>query len=1075
MDFLLKPANCPHALGPGCTFSRPPLDGSLTLPQIYDWHYTHNPNHPIFEYANRAGTLDRLTYSQLVPAVHAAGHYVADVCEINLHGDEQKVVAIIAASDTITYFTTLLGMLHAGIVVFPISPRNPAAAIAHLLSITGVSHILTSGEPPIRELAKDAADSLKLKGFPSVPIKPMPSFNQVFNKDAVFERLPPRTYDYGRTALIVHSSGSTSFPKPIFWNHRSYLQVAIMTYFGKHDLCEKVFACHGANMFHAIGLNLLAWISGTGLIMATFDPESPPAPPSPDSIYQGFTSTNPDFVVAVPSFFDVWSHDPAKVEYFKRLQGGVVYGGGPLTKAVGDYLASQGVTIYTLYGASEVGVIGVLFPEKPGPDWDYIPINPHCAAEFVPDGDGAYELVVVSKPTQELPVVNFKFRGVDAYASSDLLAPHPTKPGYWKILGRADDQITLSTGEKTNPGPLESILCQHPLVASVVMFGRGRFQNGALIELQKGHEFDPTDQNRLVEFRAAIWDKVQEMNSVASTYSRLFKEMIIVATPSKPFTFTPKGAPKRSAILKEYEDEINQLYADVERSAQQDMELPTDWTLESILVFVRTAVNNVLPRLNGDGQDIFAHGCDSLQATWIRNSILRALRASLRRAHLDASANFVYENPTIKSLGQFMYRTIKTGHIGITTSAAKPEELQSILTRYTSDFPKHVPSAEAPSRDVVLVTGTTGALGCGVLAHLAKSDSVQTVYAFNRSSSKGESLLRRQQEALRTRGYSPDIATQPKVVLVEGDLSATGLDINDFSLLQKQTALTFSTFSAWRVDFNLTLASFETAVGGVRTLVDLALSSPLPKPPRIIFTSTVGVLRNWASEQPVFEEPLSDSSVAIGQGYSESKWVSERILDIANAQTAISATVVRVGQISGGINGAWNSSDWLPLIVSTSLGFGAFPGLKGQCSWIPLDFAALALCEFRNSEPPTLHLAHPHPIPMDIIVQTISNELKLKVVPFTDWMAILDQYALDESRSNSISLQAVPALKIIDFLRGVRDNGDRTDGEEVMGIPSLAMVNALKVSPTLANTDRKISLEDVRSWLQYWKSIGWIL
>ena len=50
--------------------------------------------------------------------------------------------------------------------------------------------------------------------------------------------------------------------------------------------------------------------------------------------------------------------------------------------------------------------------------------------------------------------INTQIDGQDAYATSDLLVPHPIKSGLWKIYGRKDDQIMLSTGEKTNPGPL---------------------------------------------------------------------------------------------------------------------------------------------------------------------------------------------------------------------------------------------------------------------------------------------------------------------------------------------------------------------------------------------------------------------------------------------------------------------------------------------------------------------------------------------------------------------------------------------------------------------------------------------
>lgn len=93
---------------------------------------------------------------------------------------------------------------------------------------------------------------------------------------------------------------------------------------------------------------------------------------------------------------------------------------------------------------------------------------------FVPDGHGHAELVIlVSLFRQRIPICippycvliydmfmpqpsrferpclfNTTIDGADAYASSDLLAPHPTKPGYWKVHGRVDDQIMHSTGEK---------------------------------------------------------------------------------------------------------------------------------------------------------------------------------------------------------------------------------------------------------------------------------------------------------------------------------------------------------------------------------------------------------------------------------------------------------------------------------------------------------------------------------------------------------------------------------------------------------------------------------------------------
>ena len=143
-------------------------------------------------------------------------------------------------------------------------------------------------------------------------------------------------------------------------------------------------------------------------------------------------------------------------------------------------------------------------------------------------------------------MINKTIDGIEAYATSDLICEHPTKPGLYKIHGRADDQIMLSTGEKVRcivlfsvylsanlgyfrrtPGlwvgihcpcrfqyshyalPIfvivETILCQDPLVHAAVMFGRERTSNGVIIAPKSEHAFDPTDLEKLAKFREDIW------------------------------------------------------------------------------------------------------------------------------------------------------------------------------------------------------------------------------------------------------------------------------------------------------------------------------------------------------------------------------------------------------------------------------------------------------------------------------------------------------------------------------------------------------------------------------------------
>ena len=40
---------------------------------------------------------------------------------------------------------------------------------------------------------------------------------------------------------------------------------------------------------------------------------------------------------------------------------------------------------------------------------------------------------------------------------------------------------------------------------SVVLFGRGKFQIGALVDPKPEYAFDPTDEGKLEKFRNLIW------------------------------------------------------------------------------------------------------------------------------------------------------------------------------------------------------------------------------------------------------------------------------------------------------------------------------------------------------------------------------------------------------------------------------------------------------------------------------------------------------------------------------------------------------------------------------------------
>lgn len=58
------------------TFRPPPIDGSLTVPEIYDWHLENSPEHPLFMYSNDDGTSTTIKWSEGVKAIHRAGRLI---------------------------------------------------------------------------------------------------------------------------------------------------------------------------------------------------------------------------------------------------------------------------------------------------------------------------------------------------------------------------------------------------------------------------------------------------------------------------------------------------------------------------------------------------------------------------------------------------------------------------------------------------------------------------------------------------------------------------------------------------------------------------------------------------------------------------------------------------------------------------------------------------------------------------------------------------------------------------------------------------------------------------------------
>ena len=86
--------------------------------------------------------------------------------------------------------------------------------------------------------------------------------------------------------------------------------------------------------------------------------------------------------------------------------------------------------------------------------------------------------------------------------------------------------------------------------------------------------------------------------------------MILIASPSKPFTYTAKGTARRQSVIADYDAEIKALYAAVAETTQEIISAPGEWSPTQTLDFIRKTVASVLTTTVDDDADIFQHGCD---------------------------------------------------------------------------------------------------------------------------------------------------------------------------------------------------------------------------------------------------------------------------------------------------------------------------------------------------------------------------------------------------------------------------------------------------------------------------------
>ncbi|KAJ5027549.1 hypothetical protein J3E71DRAFT_223889 [Bipolaris maydis] len=915
---------------------------------------------------------------------------------------QAPTIAILAPS-SLQFIITILGLNRLGYAALLLSPRLASPAICSLLEQAECGIILTTAQ---------FHDSLvQVRNEKSITVLEMLEHHDYYKVDApVFHRTYDPERENPKRVVIIHSSGSTGLPKPIYLTHRSCIATFALNLDRKALMTQPLFHSFGFyETFRSI-------YSGKPMYYVNYN-----YPITKQNLLATIEHVKPDLLFCVPYILKLLADSDQGLKALANIDL-IMYGGSACPDDLGDKLVKHGVNICANYGSTEIGRVMTSVRPRGDDAWNYLRILPQVQQYLLMDevAPNIFECVALdglkSKSTinSDDPPNSFRTR--------DLFAKHPTKPNHWKYVSRLDDRLTLVNGEKVLPIPIEGRVRQEALVQEAIVFGDGKTVPGILI-IKADAATNMNDE----EFLQHIWPAIEDANSRAESFSRIPRDLIVMLPSGTKYATTDKSTFIRAQVYEQFKQQIQDAYEKFENDTSGSVALPLP-ELEAYLS--RRFCEELGVELSSPKSDFFACGIDSLQCLRMWSLIKKEIDLGGKQA--EVGQNLLYETGNIAALARYLHG-LRTGE---TEDVQGHEQIMNdLITKYSNIIPAIRP---ANRRHVVALTGVTGGLGAHLLAQLVENHAVHKVYALVRASSD-MAALKRTLESLSARGLSPTREQLEKLVALPADFSKSdfGLGKEEFSELGRK--LTLVIHSAWAVNFNISLQSFEKEhIAAVQNLINLCQSNPDGNKASFFFCSSVSSAAAMPRPGTVPESPVANISHVQKTGYARSKYVAEHIVLNAAKRAGADARVLRIGQLVGDSKiGQWNTTEGIPLMIQTAVTLGALPALDEEMSWLPVDYAAhiiLDCCDIHDSSspvfipPPDLvyHVVNPTLFhwTRDLLPALAAAGFKFKTLSTDQWMERLRNSEQDPKKN--------PPIKLLDWFEGKYGYGASTKNKGVL-------------------------------------------
>ncbi|KAG1469343.1 hypothetical protein G6F56_003309 [Rhizopus delemar] len=1012
---------------------------------------------------------------------------------------------------SVNFLITLMAMVKSRAVLFAISPRNSEAAIADLLEKTQSKMLFVPSKYKI--VAQNAVAKVEEANMTIIPPydfesllkKPLnPRYAKIL--DISFSK-----EDLEKEALIIHTSGTTGFPKPIYLSNRYLLNVAgtFSRYKEQNPrvdiLCQEDVFFSPAPLFHVSGLlNLFTTIvAGASFVFV----ENPI--PSQTEIDHAFRHNKCTVMGALPFTLEEMvtylkeKNDFSTVRHLKYI----LVGGALLKHEIFLWFKKNNVAVRSVYGSTETGVSMLGNMELDAENVSslrsiYYDCDDKSYIAFEKLSEGSIHMYIrAGSPNLAIGVSN---RPDGGFSSNDLFEEDPDALGYYNYLGRRDDILVMKNGEKTNPIPMENTIRQSPMVKQVAILGEGQQCTAALIQINTEYSMDYSPEEIILNIHQAV----EQANIECPSHSIILPQMVKIIPFNKFLPVNDKGSLKRKMTEKAYEDTLKKMYKDFMEGPSSAVSSNRDggiissssWSSQQIQSFLIENVAKILRLPESDLHDtslsVFDLGLNSLTSIQLRN-IIAAHFGSLPQS-------FVFQHPSVLSMKEalmsnrfddvsklnekrykqtqelaksYIERAEKDFSVATNEYAAGKKKGSISLNYVKSAFSKRsVPgpkttklgrlrslltkrkNAYEKKDNVVMLSGATGSLGAFILRDLLKDPTVKKVYCLVRGSESD--LFGRLETSFAFRNLDLSLLNSERVEALPMKLAEPYLGLTKERYDQLKDEVTIVQHCAWLLDFNMTIDHYDKeCISPFYNLLKFAYRRNNPM--HVHFISSVSASASLGSV--VKEVPLPfDSHVTAPMGYAHSKFVCEILLNYLTKEKNFPCYIERVGQVSGDSkSGIWNTTEQVPIMfVSGGSLMHKMPRLSSKVDWVPVDYASATIVDimlrtahFTASQDNSIyHIVNSQTIDWSQVLEVMEScGMKFDVVDPAEWVKALSK---DDT---------IPAHRLMPFY----ENSFKKDRE----FPHWQTEKTCQMAPVLSQSP-VFSPELFEKYLKHWESVG---